>query len=117
MSVYKKGPSKKLYKLFQKWTNDVSPEEVKSLILEGADPNYISEKDNWGLSYHTFITACRKDEWIDSVKLLIENGADVNAKFDDNGQLAGVETPLIIALRHGESAEKIQELLIEFGAK
>jgi len=36
-------------------------------------------KDNWGLSYHTFIMSCRKDDWIDSVKILIENGADVNA--------------------------------------
>tara|TARA_B100000427_G_C15202151_1_gene460798 strand:- start:206 stop:559 length:354 start_codon:yes stop_codon:yes gene_type:complete len=117
MSVYKKGPSKKLYKLFQKWTNDVDPKIVESLLLDGADPNYISEKDNWGLSYHTFIIACRKDDWIESVKILIEHGADVNAKFDDNGQLAEIETPLIMAIRHGEDAEEIQKLLVSSGAK
>ena len=43
--------------------------------------------------------SCRKDDWIDSLKILIENGADVNAKFDDNGNLEEVETPLIVAIR------------------
>ena len=117
MSVYKKGSSKKLYKLFQKWTNDVDPQIVESLLKDGADPNYISEKDNWGLSYHTFIMACRKDDWVDSVKILIDYGADVNAKFDDNGQLEEVDSPLLCAKRHDDATEKIQKLLVSCGAK
>ena len=116
MGAFNNSASKKLYKLFQKWTNDVNPKEVESLLKDGADPNYISEKDNWGLSYHTFIMSCRKDDWIDSVKILIKNGADVNAKFDDNGNLEEVETPLIVAIRHGDDTEKIQKLLIDSGA-
>ena len=51
MGAFNNSASKKLYKLFQKWTNDVNPKEVESLLLkDGADPNYISKKDNWG--YH-----------------------------------------------------------------
>ena len=63
MGAFNNSASKKLYKLFQKWTNDV------------------------------------------------------NAKFDDNGNLEEVETPLIVAIRHGDDTEKIQKLLIDSGAK
>ena len=55
MGAFNNSASKKLYKLFQKWTNDVNPKEV--------------------------------------------------------------ETPLIVAIRHGDDTEKIQKLLIDSGAK
>lgn len=114
---FKKGSSKKLSKLFFKFSNKVDPELVKNLLEDGADPNYISEKDNYGLSYHTFMMACRKDDWIESVKLLIEYGADVNAKYDDDGKLLEVDTPMSCALRHSDDTKLIQDLLEKSGAK
>ncbi len=116
MNKYKKGTSRKLSKLFSNFSNEVDPKVVKNLLEDGANPNYISDKDNWGLSYHTFMMSFRKDEWIDSVKLLIEYGGDVNAQFDDDGKLLEVDTPLRCALRHSKYTKKIQGLLLKKGA-
>lgn len=113
---FNKGNSKKLYNLFKKYSNDINVEDVKELLDKDANPNYITEPDNWGISYHTFIMACRKDDWLDSVSLLIEYGADVNAQFKDPAAVE-VDTPMQCAIRHDEDTRKIQKLLIEKGAK
>ena len=113
---YNKTNSKKLYNCFKNYGKEVNVETVKELLNKKANPNYITEPDSWGSIYHTFILACRKDDWIDSVRLLIEYGGDVNAQFKDP-MVEEVDTPIKCAIRHDESTKEIQALLIENDAK
>ena len=43
MGAFNNSASKKLYKLFQKWTNDVNPKEVESLLKDGDDTEKIQK--------------------------------------------------------------------------
>ena len=71
---------------------NVTPARVKFLLDHGADPNPASPGDAPLLSF-----AGAESTSADSVRLLLEHGANVQAKTNDGA------TALDLALRHGES--------------
>lgn len=77
---------------------------VKSLLVAGADPNIAS---NNPLKVTPLHSACATSNY-DAAELLINHGADVNAK-----QMQGV-TPLHSAAHNGQN--RIAQLLIDHGA-
>ena len=92
---------------------------VKEAIKEGVN---INARNNYGytaLMYavyqgrsHIFKITNTNNDYLDIIKLLIENGADVNAKRNDDG-----ETVLIHSLMYGSiNTDYIVKLLVENGA-
>ena len=76
MKKFKKGVSKKLYKSTAGNYITITVEELNEFIQNGADPNYISEPDNYGQSYSIIENCSVKDEHNPQLKCLIEHGAD-----------------------------------------
>lgn len=78
-----------------------SAADVRDLLTAGADPNLANESGATALMWAT--------DSLEKVRLLIDHGADVNAKSD------AVRTPLLIAAgRHG--AAPVVKLLLDHGA-
>ena len=77
------------------------------LLKAGADPN-ICGNDEIGITPLS-VAASTKDDHLEVVRLLVEGGADVNAK-DKKGM-----TPLDWATREGNEA--VREFLLNHGAK
>ena len=85
------------------WTKEGDLEEVCKCIQQGADVNTNAENNGWkALSWASF-KGCTE-----IVKLLLENGADMEAK-DNYG-----ETALMLAARWGYV--KAVKVLLEYGA-
>ena len=70
--------SKKLYKSTYGYYKTITVEELNEFIQNGADPNYISEPDNYGLSYSIIGNCSVNDEHNPQLKCLIGHGADPN---------------------------------------
>jgi len=87
--------------------NIIDWEEIKKLILLGADPNGLLGADSPPL-----IHAIEEGN-IEACKFLLDNGADANFQMAHNGQ-----TPLIFAACkiHGNVACAIFDMLFEHGA-
>lgn len=119
---------------------NLRPSAVKLLLDAGANPNLADEMGTTAL--HVAAGVCYKDRYLDSVRFLLEAGAEVNAKTTDfwtalgnacNSGVspeaitillqagadpsfgAGINTPLQIAARHDVSELQTVKILLGTG--
>lgn len=96
-----------LFKLVANYHSDYTLQQVKDLIEQGADPNYLSEPDSYG--GRSFILDLVVRNNLETTKYLVSQGADP-LHVSPNG-----DTPLRCAIRHGQV--NIVKYLLKCGAK
>lgn len=84
-------------------------ERVRYQLQLGADPNITDDDGYFPLLYLS------RGKCIDAARLLLEGGADINARCACPGWLAGGWTALLVASDHEESLQMV-ELLLERNA-
>lgn len=108
----KKGDSGPLH-----WASEAGqPEMVKWLISKGAKVNARNMSLFTPLHVVSYMNSKSSEKYFNSAKILIENGADINAKGGKSA-VGGYElkqTPLFVAARSGNF--EIVKLLVENGA-
>jgi ankyrin repeat protein len=82
---------------------------VRLLLERGAEANSASRNDMQVMPLHSAAATDDPDARYEIAKLLLEHGADPNARQQDDF------TPLMAADQHGD--ERLRELLIEYGAE
>jgi ankyrin repeat protein len=108
MKKFKKGVSKKLYKSTDGYYKTITVEELNEFIQNGADPNYISDPDNYGASYSIIQNCSVNDDNNLQLKSLIGHGADPNLDIGTG------DLPIYVAIRN--KAINNVKLLIDSGA-
>jgi uncharacterized protein len=83
-------------------------EAARLLVERGAEVNSASRNDMRVMPLHSAAATGDPDARYDLAKLLLEHGADPNARQQDD------YTPLMAADQHGD--ERLRELLVEHGA-
>ena len=86
-----------------------NPETARVLVDAGAEINSASRNDFAVMPLHSACAVGDSDKRYELVKLLLERGADPNARQKDEF------TPLMAADQHGDT--RLRELLVQHGAR
>jgi len=83
---------------------------IKYCLEKGADPNY--QEESWSSTILSWVTYnSRNDEWLESVKILVEYGANINFSPSNNDDYA-----LTLTVRPNYNNSGIVSYLLEKGS-